>query len=187
LTIFIQSLAFADDLLLLADNREKAQELACTEPYLQKLCMQIAAAKCASFEITTTKDSWYLTNPNLHLGKWRTNHTSSRRNIDLTWRTCFPIDLGCNPRTSNRLQGTLHRLRSASLKPHHRLHLPNYIIPHFLHATSLAISPITTFRGMDSLIRTDVKDILHLPASTPNGLIYCSKRSGGLGIPKYYQ
>jgi hypothetical protein len=39
-------------------------------------------------------------------------------------------------------------------------------------------------RSMDSLIRTHVKDFLHLPASTPNGLLYASKRDGGLGIPK---
>jgi hypothetical protein len=37
---------------------------------------------------------------------------------------------------------------------------------------------------MDSLIRVHVKDVLHLPASTPNGLIYCGKRDGGLGVPK---
>ena len=37
---------------------------------------------------------------------------------------------------------------------------------------------------MDPFIRTHVKDILHLPSSTLNGLIYCSKRDGGLGIPQ---
>jgi len=37
---------------------------------------------------------------------------------------------------------------------------------------------------MDSLIRTHVKVIIHIPASTPNGLVYCCKRYGDLGIPK---
>jgi hypothetical protein len=37
---------------------------------------------------------------------------------------------------------------------------------------------------VDSLIRIHVKDFLHLPASTPNGLLYASKRDGGLGVPK---
>jgi hypothetical protein len=37
---------------------------------------------------------------------------------------------------------------------------------------------------MDSLIRVQVKDILHLPACTPNGLPYRGKRDGGQGIPK---
>jgi hypothetical protein len=29
-----------------------------------------------------------------------------------------------------------------------------------------------------------VKDLLHLPACTSNGLLYCGKKDGGLGIPK---
>jgi hypothetical protein len=37
---------------------------------------------------------------------------------------------------------------------------------------------------MDSSIRIHVKNILHLPLSTPNDLLYCSKRDGVLGIPK---
>jgi hypothetical protein len=31
------------------------------------------------------------------------------------------------------------------------------------------------------MIRDQVKDILHLPPSTPNGLLYCGKKDGGLG------
>jgi hypothetical protein len=37
---------------------------------------------------------------------------------------------------------------------------------------------------MDQAVQNSVKTILHLPMSTPNGLLYCSKRDGGLGIPK---
>jgi hypothetical protein len=37
---------------------------------------------------------------------------------------------------------------------------------------------------MDGLIRNHVKGILHLPPSTLNGIFYCAKRDGGLGIPK---
>ena len=64
----ISSLAFADDLLLLADSHEKAQLLLNrTEKYLHKLGKSIAANKCATFEIKTTKDTWFVTNPNLQL------------------------------------------------------------------------------------------------------------------------
>jgi len=31
--------------------------------------MKIAGNKCETFEIATTRDSWYVVNPNLHLGK----------------------------------------------------------------------------------------------------------------------
>jgi hypothetical protein len=37
---------------------------------------------------------------------------------------------------------------------------------------------------MDQLIQNHVKVVFHLYMSTPDGLLYCSKRDGGLGIPK---
>jgi hypothetical protein len=36
---------------------------------------------------------------------------------------------------------------------------------------------------MDQIIWNHIKVVLHLPMSTPNGLLYCSKRDGGLGVP----
>jgi hypothetical protein len=183
----ISSLAFADDLLLISDTREGAEQLLLhTERYLYSLGMHVAATKCTSFEIKTTKDSWYVVDPDLHLSD-DTHIPSSTAGSTLTylgglispWNGIQQKDLG------TRLQATLHRLRSASLKPHQKLHLlSTFIIHHFLYATTLAILPMSIVRNMDSLIRTHVKDFLHLPASTPNGLSYASKRDGGLGIPK---
>ena len=85
----------------------------------------------------------------------------------------------------DKLRQNLHRLGIEFLKPHQKLNLlSTYIIPYFLHVTSLVTLPITTIRDMDPLIRTHVKGTIHLPASTPNGLVYCCKRYGDLGIPK---
>ena len=54
----LSALAFADDLILLATTKDKAQCLLHhTESYLTNLGMLIAAEKCASFEIRPTKDS----------------------------------------------------------------------------------------------------------------------------------
>ena len=55
----LSALAFADDLILLATTKDKAQNLLHnTESYLINLGMCIAAENCASFEIRCTKDSW---------------------------------------------------------------------------------------------------------------------------------
>jgi len=73
------SLAFADELILLATAKEKAQSLLHhTESYLKNLGMRNAAEKCASFEITCTKDSWYITNPDLCLLNGDNTQLSSR-------------------------------------------------------------------------------------------------------------
>jgi hypothetical protein len=64
----ISCLAFADDLLLIADSQPKAQHLLdLTEAYFAKLDMKIAVKKCASFQIAPTKDSWFIKDPKLHL------------------------------------------------------------------------------------------------------------------------
>ena len=64
----ISSLAFADDLILVADNMEKAQLLlTTTEKYLENMGMKIASKKCTSLQVQTTKDSWYISNTDLHL------------------------------------------------------------------------------------------------------------------------
>jgi hypothetical protein len=39
-------------------------------------------------------------------------------------------------------------------------------------------------RRLDAAIRDSIKKVYHLPQCTANGLVYCSKRDGGLGIPK---
>ena len=182
----ISSVAFADDLLLLATTKEDAQQLLLhTEKYLHSMGMKMAATKCTSFEIKKTKNSWYIADPELHL-RDGAHFPFSAADSTLThlgghispWR-------GLHKNMGTKLEGTLHRLRSAPLKPHQKLHLlTTFIIPHFLYANTLAVLPITAIRSMDSLIRVHVKDFLHLPASNPNGLLYCSKRDGDLGIPK---
>jgi hypothetical protein len=54
----VSFLAFADDLIILANSEEKAQQMLChTELYLKKLGMSIPADKCTAFKITTTRDS----------------------------------------------------------------------------------------------------------------------------------
>ena len=180
-------LAFADDIILVADAKDKAQNLLRrTESYLSNLGMRITAEKCASFEIRPTKDSWFIADPDLRLtnGDKIPNSAADSSLCYLgghisPWSGLHYKDLVAQQET------TLERCRSAQLKPHQKLSLTTtHLIPHFLHRTVLATPPISTIRAMDQTIRNHVKMILHLPMSTPNGLLYCSKRDGGLGIPQ---
>jgi hypothetical protein len=186
-THHISALAFADDLILLSDAKDKDQKLLDhTESYLNALGMRIAAEKFTSFEIRTTKDSWFIKNPDVSL-KNGDKIPNSAADSSLSylgghispWSGLHYRDL------VDQLTATLERCRSALLKPHQKLSLTtSHLIPHFLHKTVLATPPIYTIRAMDQTVRNHVKVTLHLPLSTPNGLLYCSKRDGGLGIPK---
>ena len=86
----------------------------------------------------------------------------------------------------SNLENTLQRHRSASLKQHQKLKLLiTDITPPPIHSYHNPLRcPISTNRGLDSLSRVHVKEILHLPASTPNGILYCSKRGRELGVSK---
>ena len=62
----ISSLAFADDIILVADDPKKARQLLThSEHYFRCLGMSIEAHKCASFRLVTTKHSWYVADTNL--------------------------------------------------------------------------------------------------------------------------
>jgi hypothetical protein len=183
----ISCLAFADDLILLADNDIKARQLLrLTESYFGQLGMKIAAEKCASFRITTMKDLWFLSNPNLRLS---TGESIPSSHADDALRylggNISPWDGLQHGNLPDQLQQTLGQLKTALLKPHQKIALlSTYLIPHYLHSTVLATTPPTIIQKMDTMIRNCVKDILHLPTCTPNGLIYCRKRDGGMAIPK---
>ena len=183
----LSALAFADDLILLATTKEKAQNLLHhIETYLNNLGMRIAAEKCSSFEIRTMKDTWYMINPDPRLSNGEiipySAADSSLRYLGgqlSPWSGLHYTDI------VDLLASTLERCRGAQLKPHQKLLLTtSHNIPHFLHKAVLATPRISTIRAMDQIIRNHVKVVLHLPMSTPNALLYCSKRDGGLGITK---
>jgi hypothetical protein len=116
----ISALAFADDLILLSDTKDKAQNLINhTESYLNALGMRIAPEKCILFEIRPTKDSWFITNPDLSLTNGEIIRNSA---VDSSlsslgghispWSGLHYKDL------VDQLESTLERCRSAQLKPH---------------------------------------------------------------------
>ena len=148
--------------------------------------MKIASNKCTSLQVQTTRDSWYISNTDLHLTTGDRIPSSNTTDIMEYLRDHFSPWTGLQHKgITTKLQEVLYRLKSAFLKPHQKLDLlTTYLTPHFLHATIIVTPSISVIRDMDSLIRVHVKDILHLPASTPNGLLYCGKRDGGLGVPK---
>jgi hypothetical protein len=52
----------------MADNMETTELLiTTTEIYLNNMGMKISPNKCASFQVQTTRDSWYISTTDLHL------------------------------------------------------------------------------------------------------------------------
>jgi hypothetical protein len=134
--------------------------------------MTIAARKSATFEIRTTKHSWYLAVPDLRLSNGHKNPSSNAGStLCYLGGHIFPWSGLQYRHILDDLEATVDRCRSAHLQPHQLSLITSHIIPHFLHKAVLATPPISTIRAMDQTIRNSAKHILHLPMYTPNGLM----------------
>jgi len=88
----IMSLAFADDLILLAENQDMAQNLLShTALNLQKIGMTIAADKCAEFRVVTIRDAWYISETQLFLEGKEMNPSSAAECVTIPQRTYYSM------------------------------------------------------------------------------------------------
>jgi hypothetical protein len=78
-----------------------------------------------------------------------------------------------NNNTEEEFHTTLIRTKRLALKPAQKITLiSTYNVPHFLHILSVIIPTISMLKRLDRELRTVINDILHLPQSTANGLLY---------------
>lgn len=183
----ISCLAFADDLILLADTKDKAEiYLHSLERFLNDRGMAIEPSKCATFEIKTTGKSWHIDNPNI----------KTRNGIELTYHgpttpiTYLGIQISpwvgatCEEAIKN-LRDSLPRIKRLVLKAHQKIELlAGYTIPHFLYPLAMAPICATQLKLLDRDIRVTIKECLHLPLSTADGFLYTRKKDGGLRFPR---
>ncbi|CAB3388376.1 Hypothetical predicted protein [Cloeon dipterum] len=181
----ISSLAFADDLLLIGEDKNKATALLEeTVRYLGKLGLGIAPDKCFAFQVVTTRDSWLLRDPQIRVGMDPITFCDASMNLTYLGVKVSPW-LGVNiSEVGSHLEQVLRRVGELRLKPFQKLTLINkFLIPHFVHQLVISIPSRALLRKLDTSIRAWVKEYLHLPASTSNGILYATNRDGGLGVP----
>ena len=183
----VSVLAFADDIILTAKTAPQASNLLrSAEAYLRGLGMSISAAKCATFRIVASKDSWYLADPELTLmsgeGIPYADAGTTLKYLGMRISPWAGIDIkGLKDNLCTALKG----ISKLALKPPQKVHLiSTYLVPHYLYQLVLAAPPVTYLRQLDQELRVVIRDLYHLPQSAANGLIYCGKRDGGLGFPK---
>lgn len=170
----------------MTETSDARKLLRTTEEYLDNLGMNISAQKCTAFCIKTNKDSWHIENPNLIS---KSGEVIPPLRADATTQylggTFSPWKGLTKDKLETELLETLKRVERLSLKPHQKAQLiTTYIIPHYLHKLILEMTPITTIRKIDQELRRVIKNMYHLPQCTANGLLYCGKQNGGLGILK---
>jgi uncharacterized C2H2 Zn-finger protein len=152
----VSTLAFADDIFLLAPDTGKAKELLSrTESYLEDLNMKISAEKCTAFRFRTLKDSWYLEDPMLEtVGGKKIPYADADTNIRYIGGKISPWKGLTVEGIEEDFRTTLKRVETAALKPHQKTNLiSDYIVPQFIYALVLALVPVTTIRRLDQELR----------------------------------
>lgn len=180
-------LAFADDIVLLGKDLQEAQkQLNYVNRYLDNLGMRISEGKSSCFEIITKKDTWYIS---------KTSLSSNGETIPNAEPDDIFKYLGANVGPWKGLYRgimvpeiikVIKRVRTLYLKPQQKLDLlTTYILPRFTYGLLVSPPCDAVLKLLDSEIRQQVKEILHLVPSTTTGFFYTPKANGGLGLPKF--
>jgi len=185
----VSCLAFADDLVLLANTRGRAQALLNeTIRYLGNLGMGIAPDKSYTFEVVKTKDTWFLRDPEIYAGLEKVAYCDPTTELTYLGVRVSPW-YGVNvAKVTERFDGTLERLKKLTLKPWQKTELlTKFLMPHYLHQLSIAIPSMEVLKSLDASSRGAIKEMTWLPKTISNGLFYVAKRDGGLGVPRLEQ
>lgn len=183
----IASLAFADDLVLVSEDVQQAtHQLHTVEAYLERLSMRLSPKKCVTFHIKPLHKTWSVVDPGLTLmcGE-RIPHCGAGGRVAYLGVEISPWAGISIESIESDLASALSRVKRLALKPHQKVELiSTYLVPHYLYQLGMAAPAISEIRKLDQAVRVVIKDILHLPQSTTDCLIYCGKRDGGLGFPR---
>nr|ADX60049.1 R2 protein [Kalotermes flavicollis] len=180
------ALAFADDIVLLADSIDGAHDhedqVRC---YMNKLGMTLNPRKSSSFLITAMRKTWISRDPGLSRGETKVpgaRPTSAFKYLGVNYTLSEGLESGA---LIDKLMQAVNRARGLALKPLLRVNLIlERIIPKFLYGIILGGPSLTRLNPADKCVRMAVKEIVHLHPSTTDHVLYARKNVGGMGIPR---
>lgn len=182
----ISVLAFADDVALLSCDIEEAQlQVQKFYEYLKAIGMSLSVDKCFAFRIINKKDTWYLEDPKILINKTYIPYAEPEIVFKYLGASISPWKGIKHGIIVPEIIDIIKRIRKLALKPPQKLDLIcTYIIPKFIYGLLVQPPSESVLRLLDSEIRQQIKEILHLVPSTAKSFFYTPKRHGGLGIPK---
>lgn len=186
--VSVQSLAFADDLVLVTESEAEMQGMvrAC-ETFYRKRGMILNGKKSVSLvRVTAPKSQTSALKPEHSIKVGGESPRTISKVSDLF--RYLGIDFNPNGKTSpNRVQleAWLASLRKAPLKAEQKLFfLRSFLVPSLIHEAVLSRMTNTLLDTWDGQVKAFVKECLHLPVWAIDGLIYLPCRMGGLGVPR---
>lgn len=184
--LFVNAMAFADDLSLVASTKEGLQALIDgATSFLGSCGLHANPLKCATLALKTIpKEKKTAVDPSCRF-------KIQNAVIPALTRTDEWVYLGINFTANGRkisdakpkLTKQLELLTKAPLKPQQRIWaLRVMVIPGLLYQGALGQTTVGYLRSLDCMIRGAVRRWLRLPGDCPNGYFHAYIEDGGLGI-----
>ena len=183
--VFVNALAFADDIVLLAETVNGMKSLlTIMENFFDKRSMRVNAGKCFSMQFLLGKK-----------GRQTVVARESAFNIGGTSLATCGYDkafkyLGIkyDPRgkmkpTLDSYKAMLNRVAKAPLKPQQKLVLlRDNVMPKFLHELVLGRVTKGLLESFDQHTRSTIRSVLRLPGDTPVHFFHAPIAAGGLAV-----
>ena len=179
----VSTLAFADDLALIADTREKAEVLlGIATRFYQDAGLKLNVGKCAALRLSkgiSNLDKVYT------VGNDQIK-TLEPGEVFKYLGAAVPVDgLNSPARVGEQLSKILNPITNSKLPPDGKIILlEQYGLPrlqyNLVHGETTAMGP--SYMEEDRLIREAVKRWCSAPTRTVNGVIYAPPKAGGLGV-----
>ncbi|VDP32110.1 unnamed protein product [Echinostoma caproni] len=182
----IGALAYADDLVLFAENESRLKDkLVALNSALQAAGMAINASKSCTLTITSnTHQKTVALQPTRSsiggesLKPLSVDDKVTYLGLTFNWKGLVRM------KHTRVLEENLNQLRRAPLKPYQRLTiLKHHLIPRLNHELVLGFPHRNTLKSMDVMIRGAVRGWLRLPSDTTLAYMYTKVAEGGLGLP----
>lgn len=182
----INSIAYADDVLLFAATRWGLQTLLrVVEDKAREMGLLFQGKKCSVLSLVPSgreKKIKIVTTPQFQLrdGSWlpQLDTAAEWRYLGVDFRPAGPRRVGSS------ISLYLSRLSRAPLKPQQRLKIVRcFLIPRLYHSLVLGKVTLGKLRALDIQTRAAVRKWLRLPKDVPTAFFHSPVSSGGLGIP----
>lgn len=177
-------MAFADDVVILGTDKEQStQQTELLADYLDSLGMSLSLEKCNVFQYVPNGKTWYMCDPEITVRGTRIPHAPANEIIKYLGAKFSPWKGLMKGQEEKIIQEMILRTAKLPLKPMQKLELlSSYLLPRFTYGLTLNPPSSAVLRSIDTMIRTQVKKILHLSAKTSNAFLYSPRRQGGLGL-----
>ena len=182
----VAAIAFADDLLLLASDRETAEtQFQVTHSYLKELGMKLSVEKCSVVQYVPLRKSYYTKDPEITVDGARLKAVGPDEAMKYLGAKIKPWEGLVDSFELTAIEQLFQRVKRLALKPMQKLELLRvYLIPRFIYGLIVKPPSVVTLREVDTLIRREVREMLRMHPTVCNELLYTTKRSGGLGLPE---